>query len=132
MDDPEPGLEKRSRIQFLVPVPVDAVDLEFLNEIFTELNRRFKGVTYSRTAPPAAFHGFWITPGGVIEPDNNVLVTIDAILTEADQEFGEMVEYLADLKRRLQERLEQTLIWMTIHPVNRVVAFDPALPQNPS
>lgn len=90
MDDAS-QLEKRTRILFLVPSPSSlSPHDDFLNDIFTELNRDFHGVTYSTTWP-AAFHGFWIDPGTQLpSPDSNILVMIDASLVEGDTGFGDL------------------------------------------
>jgi hypothetical protein len=98
---------------------------QFLDQIFTMLNDTFGGVTYSSTRP-AVFHGVWTNPEtGQPEPDSSILVVVDALITEAEPEYPDFLVQLGELKARLQQGLHQALIWMTVHPINRIAAHDP-------
>lgn len=123
--DSAPDLERRTRVAFFVPAPSSRSPHDrFLNDIFSELNHDFGGVTYSSTFP-AAFHGLWLdSDTGLPDADNNILVTFDVALSESDDGFRDLLAYLAALTSRLQGALRQKLIWMVLHPVWRVTAHD--------
>ena len=115
-------LELRSRITLLLPAPMTLPQHFLVEGILTSLIDVCGGITVSSDLPPA-FRGSWIKRDGRKVDDTNLLVLVDAPVSP--DEPG-LLSYLERLKLRSQQAFNQDLVWVTVHEVQRITAYDPA------
>src|SRR5262245_40681723 len=113
--------EPLSRITLLLPAPLTLPEFLLLNDIIDHTVRYAKGATVSSLYPPV-FDGSWLE-GGVVVQDRNVMIIID---TEVPAESPALAEYLDNLKLRCQQDFNQQIVWLTIHPIQRITTKDRA------
>lgn len=116
------SVELRSRITLFLPAPTTLPQHFLIEGILTGLMEVCGGVTVSSDVPPV-FTGSWIRDDGRKVDDTNLLVLADAPMAWDDP--GLLV-YLERLKLRSQQAFAQDLVWVTVHEVQRIIAYDPA------
>lgn len=67
------------------------------------------------------FDGWWLDGAGVTVRDANVLITADVNVPTDDLD---LLAYLDALKARCQRDFQQDIVWITVHPVDRVATGD--------
>ena len=115
-------LELRSRITLLLPAPTTLPQHFLVEGILTGLAEVCGGVTVSSDVPPV-FTGSWIRNDGRKVDDTNLLVLADAPMAPDDPD---LLAYLKRLKLCSQHAFNQDLVWVTVHEVHRIIAYDPA------
>jgi hypothetical protein len=112
--------ERRSRITLLLPAPATQAEFLLVDDVITELIRLAGGATVSSIAP-SVFDGWWIDGGGATVRDANVLITADINVSPDD---AALLVYLDSLKLRCQQNFQQDIVWLTVHPVDRIATGD--------
>lgn len=114
-------LEPRSRITLILPTPTTPTQHLLVTDILTGLVQVCGGVTVSSRLL-TGFEGLWFDPDDQqIKGDQNLLVLADAPLT---LNVPALTQYLDTLKLRCQRDFQQDIIWVTVHPVDRVSTDD--------
>jgi len=91
-----------------------------VDEILTDLIQACGGATMSSDIPPV-FDGFWVDSNQRTQHDTNILIVADAPVPLGD---ADLAIYLDRLKPRCQQLFDQDIVWITAHPVNRVITDD--------
>ena len=109
--------EKRHRITLTIPKPTSAFEYTVFDRLIGELVRFSGRVTISEFAGDF-FKGYWFAPNeGRNIPDNICLIISDAPLTHEE----DLDKYLSLLKKNLEESLEEEVVWIIYHEVNRAI-----------
>ena len=119
-------LESRTRITLILPAPALLHQFFLLDDVMTNLTVLCGGVTSSPVFPEphhdSAFHGWWHdTKAGGVVSDSNILLVADAPLPTTEPLLH---TYLEILKLNCQEDFAQDIVWLTIHPVERIADSD--------
>lgn len=114
--------ETRTRITLILPAPQTTIQYVRIDQILTELTQTCGGVTIS-SLDPSVFAGRWYNPSEEgTEGDDLVLIFADS---HVPPEAPSLAAYLSNLKLRCQRDLEQDLVWITLHLVDRITTHDP-------
>jgi len=114
-------LEPRTRVTLILPTPTTPAQHLLITDILTSLVQVCGGVTVSSRLL-TGFEGLWFDPNDQqIKGDQNLLVLADAPLAPT---APALALYLDALKPRCQRDFQQDIIWVTIHPVDRINTDD--------
>jgi hypothetical protein len=102
-----------------LPSPTTQPEFLLLNDVITELIDFAHGATVSSLNPPV-FDGWWLDQGRSIQ-DANVMIIADVA---AEPDVPALIAYLDRLKRRCQHDFDQDIVWLTVHPIDRIATDD--------
>jgi len=109
-----------TRITILLPFPTTLEQYFVVNDVVESLAKFSGGVTSSLESEPQ-FRGSWYDEEDEeIKGDLNLLLFSDAPLAVN----SELISYLEELKLDCQYRLQEKIIWITLHNVDRIVEGD--------
>ena len=97
-------------------VPIKRKTLLIINQLLTALITQFGGVTYSRFKTPITLNGMWRDP----QSGKVVLDKICMVIVDADRASLGLDKYLVDLKAALEKDLNEDVVWILKHDVERV------------
>jgi hypothetical protein len=119
------SVEERTRITLLLPAPTTLGQFVRVDDVLTELVQICGGVT-SSSLFPAIFLGRWFDPQTrTTGDDDNLLIIADALIQVS---AASLIKYLESLKFRCQIDFAEKIIFITVHPVNRIATHDPVQP----
>lgn len=113
--------EQRSRITLLLPAPRTQPEYLRIDTVLTQLIEICGGVTVSSLLP-SVFDGWWIDGQRRTIQDANVLILADALIAPDARALN---EFLDNLKRTCQQDFGQDVIWLAVHPIERIATDDP-------
>jgi hypothetical protein len=114
-------IEHRIRVTLILPTPTTSTQHLLVTDILTNLVQVCGGVTVSSRLL-TGFEGLWFDPDDQqIKGDQNILVLADAPIVP---NLSALNAYLDVLKTRAQHEFRQDIIWVTMHPVDRIDTND--------
>jgi len=116
-------LELLTRISVLIPFPATYVQFLLVDQIITNFEQTFGGITYSDNIIIPTFQGQWYDRATKrTDYDQHTLVWSDARIPISD---AVLQDYLDRLKQQTQFDFNQKIVWITLHEVHRVTTHDP-------
>ena len=103
------------RIEIMIPV-TPAVVVQLIN-LLREMLQEYHGYTISDCRPGS--HVFMGAIGD--KPATATRDDIALLLVDTDRRKDEVKRHMSDLKRRLELSYGQNLMWITMHPVERIL-----------
>ena len=111
--------EKRTRVEFLLPIKTDASDYRTITDWLAE------ELAYSRggSTLTSPFTGLYVstTRGSVIRDDVHILFCDFLLDVDGAEDRAQMDSYLDDVRTLLIEALKEEDVWIVYYPIRRVV-----------
>ena len=103
------------RIEIMIPV-TPAIVVQLIN-LLRELLQEYHGYTISDCRPGS--HVFMGAIGD--NPATAVRDDIALLIVDTDRDSAGVKRHMSDLKRRLETSYDQDTMWITMHPIERLL-----------
>ena len=112
-------LEKRTRVEFFLPIKTDASDYLTITDWLAEKLAYSRGGS-TLTSP---FTGLYVssTRGSVIRDDVHILFCDFLLEVENAEDQAELDAYLLDVRTLLMDALKEEDVWIVYYPITRAV-----------
>ena len=111
--------EKRTRVEFFLPIRTDASDYQAITDWLAE------ELAYSRggSTLTSPFTGLYVsgTRGSVVRDDVQILFCDFLLDFDKAEDQAEMETYLGEVRSLLMEALKEEEVWIVYYSINRAV-----------